>query len=161
MSIVDLHQAGEEDCDSLSVCGSADFTPSTNKKRITVLLSRLVLIDNGVALWNGLLHSKDYEGKRVVVVVVSFQSCQSLRQVGLLYNRRRHHLSPPPQFRHGTGGEGNIFSSPLHPGFLLRPTTRLSDTDLTSTYSVCTRRLFGGIGHRTQVFQSAVRYSNH
>ncbi|GFW63822.1 hypothetical protein TNCV_3744271 [Trichonephila clavipes] len=34
-------------------------------------------------------------------------------------------------------------------------------TDLTSTYSVCTRRVFGGIGHRTQAFRSAVRCSNH
>ncbi|GFU95384.1 hypothetical protein TNCV_5015931 [Trichonephila clavipes] len=28
-------------------------------------------------------------------------------------------------------------------------------TDLTSTYSVCTRRVYGGIGHRTQAFQTA------
>ncbi|GFT39294.1 uncharacterized protein TNCV_2422131 [Trichonephila clavipes] len=34
-------------------------------------------------------------------------------------------------------------------------------TDLTSTYSVCTRRVFGGIGHRTHVFRSGVRCSNH
>ncbi|GFU68915.1 hypothetical protein TNCV_4882421 [Trichonephila clavipes] len=34
-------------------------------------------------------------------------------------------------------------------------------TDLTSTYSVCTRRVFGGIGHRTQAFRSEVRCSNH
>ncbi|GFW06003.1 hypothetical protein TNCV_4477971 [Trichonephila clavipes] len=26
-------------------------------------------------------------------------------------------------------------------------------TDLTSTYSVCTRRVIGGIGHRTQAFR--------
>ncbi|GFW17772.1 hypothetical protein TNCV_1133721 [Trichonephila clavipes] len=30
-------------------------------------------------------------------------------------------------------------------------------TDLTSTYSVCTRRVFRGIGHRTQPFRSGVR----
>ncbi|GFW41141.1 hypothetical protein TNCV_841821 [Trichonephila clavipes] len=34
-------------------------------------------------------------------------------------------------------------------------------TDLTSTYSVCTQRVFGGIGHRTQAFRSGVRCSNH
>ncbi|GFW85509.1 hypothetical protein TNCV_145541 [Trichonephila clavipes] len=34
-------------------------------------------------------------------------------------------------------------------------------TDLTSTYPVCTRRVFGGIGHRTQAFRSGVRCSNH
>ncbi|GFV10513.1 hypothetical protein TNCV_3484301, partial [Trichonephila clavipes] len=34
-------------------------------------------------------------------------------------------------------------------------------TDLTSTSSVCTRRVFGGIGHRTQAFRSGVRCSNH
>ncbi|GFX98357.1 hypothetical protein TNCV_4001261 [Trichonephila clavipes] len=37
----------------------------------------------------------------------------------------------------------------------------LGPTDLTSTYSVCTRRVFGGIGHRTQAFRSGVRGSNH
>ncbi|GFS92823.1 hypothetical protein TNCV_1162131 [Trichonephila clavipes] len=34
-------------------------------------------------------------------------------------------------------------------------------TDLTSTYSVCTRRIFGGIWHRTKAFRSGVRCSNH
>ncbi|GFX46228.1 hypothetical protein TNCV_2298761 [Trichonephila clavipes] len=34
-------------------------------------------------------------------------------------------------------------------------------TDLTSMYSVCTRRVFGGIGHRAQAFRSGVRCSNH
>ncbi|GFX56740.1 hypothetical protein TNCV_494881 [Trichonephila clavipes] len=33
-------------------------------------------------------------------------------------------------------------------------------TDLTSTYSVCTRRVFVGIGHRTQAFRSEDRCSN-
>ncbi|GFY15287.1 retrovirus-related Pol polyprotein from transposon TNT 1-94 [Trichonephila clavipes] len=32
----------------------------------------------------------------------------------------------------------------------------LGPTDLTSTYSVCTRRVFGGIGHRTQALRSGV-----
>ncbi|GFT25642.1 hypothetical protein TNCV_1965521 [Trichonephila clavipes] len=30
-------------------------------------------------------------------------------------------------------------------------------TDLTNTYSVCTRRVFSGIGHRTQALRSEVR----
>ncbi|GFW01605.1 DDE_3 domain-containing protein [Trichonephila clavipes] len=52
-----------------------------------------------------------------VVVTMSFpkgrkECCQGLRQVGLHYDRFRHHLSPPPQFRHGTGGEGNILQPP-------------------------------------------------
>ncbi|GFW13812.1 hypothetical protein TNCV_1670281 [Trichonephila clavipes] len=34
-------------------------------------------------------------------------------------------------------------------------------TDLTSTYSVCSRRVNGGIGHRTQAYWSGVRCSNH
>ncbi|GFU66129.1 hypothetical protein TNCV_2858021 [Trichonephila clavipes] len=34
-------------------------------------------------------------------------------------------------------------------------------TDLMSTYSVCTRRVFDDIGHRTQAFRSGVRCSNH
>ncbi|GFW50598.1 hypothetical protein TNCV_2889001 [Trichonephila clavipes] len=49
-------------------------------------------------------------------------------------DRWQHHRSPPPQFRHGTEGEGNILRAPC---------TRNSahkifgPTDLTSTYSVC------------------------
>ncbi|GFW75072.1 uncharacterized protein TNCV_447771 [Trichonephila clavipes] len=63
------------------------------------------------------------------------ESCQCLRQVGLLYDRWRHHLSPPPQFRYGTGREGNILqpSAPAVKTF--------GPTDSTSTNSVCTRRL--------------------
>ncbi|GFS81823.1 hypothetical protein TNCV_1544561 [Trichonephila clavipes] len=34
-------------------------------------------------------------------------------------------------------------------------------TDLMSTYSLCTRGLFGGIGHRIHAFRSEVRCSNH
>ncbi|GFT99672.1 hypothetical protein TNCV_1140631 [Trichonephila clavipes] len=34
-------------------------------------------------------------------------------------------------------------------------------TDLMSTYSVCTQRVFGGIESRTQALRSAVRCSNH
>ncbi|GFT75684.1 hypothetical protein TNCV_319741 [Trichonephila clavipes] len=65
----------------------------------------------------------------------------------------RHHLSPSSQFKHGTEWEGNILQSSC---------TRVSahktfgPTDLTSTYSVYTRRVFGGIGHRTQAFRSGV-----
>ncbi|GFV90482.1 hypothetical protein TNCV_50571 [Trichonephila clavipes] len=36
----------------------------------------------------------------------------AIRQVGLLLDRWRHHLSPPSQVRRGTGGEGN--SNSLH-----------------------------------------------
>ncbi|GFT10080.1 hypothetical protein TNCV_1115221 [Trichonephila clavipes] len=34
-------------------------------------------------------------------------------------------------------------------------------TDLTSSYSVCTLRVFGGIGHRTQILRSGIRCSNY
>ncbi|GFU30771.1 uncharacterized protein TNCV_1444741 [Trichonephila clavipes] len=70
-------------------------------------------------------------------------------------------LSPPPQFRHDTEGKGNILqpSAPLVSAATVQKTFR--PTDLTSTYSVCTRRVFGGIGHRTQVFWYGVRCSNH
>ncbi|GFT32270.1 hypothetical protein TNCV_1035301 [Trichonephila clavipes] len=34
-------------------------------------------------------------------------------------------------------------------------------TDLTTTYSVCTRRVFGVIEHRTLAFRSGVQCSNH
>ncbi|GFT84376.1 hypothetical protein TNCV_1610081 [Trichonephila clavipes] len=35
---------------------------------------------------------------------------EPMRQV--IYVRWRHHRSPPPQFRHGTGGDGNILQPP-------------------------------------------------
>ncbi|GFW63249.1 hypothetical protein TNCV_3476651 [Trichonephila clavipes] len=73
------------------------------------------------------------------------------------YDKWRHHLSPPPQFCHGIGDEGNIFQSPA---LVIQPTS-FGPTDLTSKFSVCTPRVFGGIGHRTQAFRSGVRCSNH
>ncbi|GFV92722.1 hypothetical protein TNCV_1375721 [Trichonephila clavipes] len=75
-------------------------------------------------------------------------------------DRWRHHLPPPPQFCHETEGEGNIFlfSSPLYSSF--SPKT-FGPTDLTSTYSVCIRRVFGGLEHQIQAFRSGVRCSNH
>ncbi|GFV70495.1 uncharacterized protein TNCV_2868411 [Trichonephila clavipes] len=51
------------------------------------------------------------------------------------------------------------FSSPLHSYNSVHNT--FGPIVLMSTYSVCTRRVFGGIGHRTQAFQSGVRGSNH
>ncbi|GFY26664.1 uncharacterized protein TNCV_2879921 [Trichonephila clavipes] len=84
-----------------------------------------------------------------------------VRQAGLLYYRWRHHRSPPPLFRHGTGGEGNILQPPA---LLVSAETAhktFGPTDLTSTCSVCTRRVFGGIEHRTLAFPSGVRCSNH
>ncbi|GFX50709.1 hypothetical protein TNCV_2722951 [Trichonephila clavipes] len=70
------------------------------------------------------------------------------------YDRWQHHRSP--QFRHGTGGEGNILQSPA---LLVSAETAhktFGPTDLTSTYSVCTRRVFGDVRHRTQAFRSGV-----
>ncbi|GFT05086.1 uncharacterized protein TNCV_531361 [Trichonephila clavipes] len=72
---------------------------------------------------------------------------ESVRQVGILYDRWRHHRSPPPQFRHGTGGEGNIHQPPALVVSAVTAHKTFETTDLTSTYSVCTRRVFGGIGH--------------
>ncbi|GFX04118.1 hypothetical protein TNCV_3972671 [Trichonephila clavipes] len=101
----------------------------------------------------------------VVVVVVSFPkerkvSCQSLRQVGLLHDRWRHHRSPSPQFRHETEREGNIIQSSSALVVLAVTIDKtFGPTDLTSTYSVCTRRVFGGIGHRAQALRSGVQCS--
>ncbi|GFU70303.1 hypothetical protein TNCV_1327491 [Trichonephila clavipes] len=73
----------------------------------------------------------------------------------------RHHLSPPPQFRHETRGEGNI----LQPSALAVSAATAHKTfepaDLTSTYSVRTRRAVGGTWHRAQAIQSGGRCSNH
>ncbi|GFV53234.1 hypothetical protein TNCV_1065931 [Trichonephila clavipes] len=50
-----------------------------------------------------------------IQVTVRFSSEKFLRRD----DRWRHHLSPPPQFLHGTEGEGNILQSPA---FLTQPT---------------------------------------
>ncbi|PRD25414.1 UNVERIFIED_CONTAM: hypothetical protein NCL1_41002 [Trichonephila clavipes] len=78
---------------------------------------------------------------------------EPVRQVGLLYDRWRHHLSPPPQFRHGLGGEGNIFqpSAPVVSAAIAHKT--FGPSDLTSTYSVCTRR--GRIPWKNRSFKRA------
>ncbi|GFV55498.1 uncharacterized protein TNCV_3776841 [Trichonephila clavipes] len=100
----------------------------------------------------------------VVVVIVSYpkgrnKSCQSLRQVGLLYDIWRHHLSPPPQLRHGTGGEGNILQSPAPVVSAVSAHKTFGPTDIKSTFPGCTWRVFSGIGHRTQAFRSGVQCS--
>ncbi|GFX10053.1 hypothetical protein TNCV_4539241 [Trichonephila clavipes] len=104
---------------------------------------------------------------RVSYVVVFFpkgrnESCQSLRQGGLLHDRWQNHLSPSPQFRHGTAGEGIILQhpAPVVSAATTHKTTH-HPTNLRSTYSVSTRIIFDGIGHRTQVLWSAVRCSNY
>ncbi|GFU46892.1 uncharacterized protein TNCV_640431 [Trichonephila clavipes] len=84
-----------------------------------------------------------------------------VKPVGLLYDRWRHHISSPPQFRYGTGGEGNILQPPAPVVSAAIAHKTFGPTALMSTYSMCTRRVFGGIGHRTQAFQSEVRCSNH
>ncbi|GFV87994.1 hypothetical protein TNCV_3241441 [Trichonephila clavipes] len=83
-----------------------------------------------------------------IVVVVSFlkgknESCQSLGQVGLLHDRWRHHLSPPPYFRHGTEGEEIILQ---HPTPVVSATTAhktcvCGPTDLTYTEGIWWHRV--------------------
>ncbi|GFT43293.1 hypothetical protein TNCV_2521341 [Trichonephila clavipes] len=61
-------------------------------------------------------HSKiKKRNERTIVVVMSFpngkkENCQSLRQFGLLHDRWRHPLFPPPQFKHALEGR-KAFSS--------------------------------------------------
>ncbi|GFW91405.1 uncharacterized protein TNCV_3375711 [Trichonephila clavipes] len=73
---------------------------------------------------------------------------EPVRQVGLPYGRWRHHRSPPPQFRHGTGWERNILQPPAIVVSAVTAHKTFGPSDLTSTYSVCSRRVFGGIGHQ-------------
>ncbi|GFY27882.1 uncharacterized protein TNCV_243471 [Trichonephila clavipes] len=86
---------------------------------------------------------------------------EPVRQVELLYDRWRYHRSPPLQFMHETGGEGNILQLPALMVSDATAHKTFGPTDLSSTYSGCTRRVFGGIGHRTQAFRSGVQCSNH
>ncbi|GFX16824.1 transcription factor 12 [Trichonephila clavipes] len=65
---------------------------------------------------------------------------EPVKQVGLLYDRWRHRLSPPPQFRHGTGGEGNILQPPCTRGFRISavfPSILRFDRDDIVTTTVC------------------------
>ncbi|GFW80850.1 hypothetical protein TNCV_3779301 [Trichonephila clavipes] len=62
---------------------------------------------------------------------------KTLGEISQRNDRWRHHRSPPPQFRHGAEGEGNILQSPCT-GDSAHKTFK--PTDLTSTYFVCTRR---------------------
>ncbi|GFW04185.1 uncharacterized protein TNCV_2669501 [Trichonephila clavipes] len=74
---------------------------------------------------------------------------EPVKQVGLLNDRWRHHRSPPPQLRQGTGGDGNILHSPALVVSAVTTHKNFGPTELTSMYYMCTRRVFGGIGHRT------------
>ncbi|GFU45489.1 uncharacterized protein TNCV_3625881 [Trichonephila clavipes] len=64
---------------------------------------------------------------------------EPVRQVGLLYDKWKHHRSPAPQFKHRTGGEGNILQPPALVVSAATTHKTLRPTYLTSTYSVCTR----------------------
>ncbi|GFW55197.1 RNase H domain-containing protein [Trichonephila clavipes] len=59
---------------------------------------------------------------------------------------------------HGTEGEGNILQTPA---LAISADRTFGRPDLKSTYSWCTQRIFGGIGHRTEAFLSEVRCSNY
>ncbi|GFU21716.1 hypothetical protein TNCV_3123161 [Trichonephila clavipes] len=52
---------------------------------------------------------------------------------------------PPPQFSHGTEEEENFLQ---YPALVISAHKTSEPTDLMSTYSVCTRRVFGGIESR-------------
>ncbi|GFX44182.1 hypothetical protein TNCV_4119781 [Trichonephila clavipes] len=84
-------------------------------------------------------------------------SCESLIQVGLLHDRwcdtTNFHL-------HNLGLDwGGGKHSPAPSVFAATTHKTLRPTDLTSTCSVCTRKIFGCIGHRTHALQSGVRFS--
>ncbi|GFW20314.1 hypothetical protein TNCV_3457521 [Trichonephila clavipes] len=61
--------------------------------------------------------------------------------------------------KHGTGGAGNVLQPPASVVSAATAHTTFGPSDLTNTYFVCTRRVFGGIGHRSQALR--VRCSNH
>ncbi|GFY01575.1 hypothetical protein TNCV_2607591 [Trichonephila clavipes] len=53
--------------------------------------------------------------------------------------------------------EGSILQPPVPVVSAATAHKTFGPTDLTSMYCVCTRRVFGGIGHRTQAFRSWAR----
>ncbi|GFV35696.1 uncharacterized protein TNCV_1893061 [Trichonephila clavipes] len=68
---------------------------------------------------------------------------EPVKQVGLLYDRWRHHRSPSPQFMHGTGRQGNILQPPALVVSTASAHKTLEHPDLMSMCSVCIRRAFG------------------
>ncbi|GFW15242.1 hypothetical protein TNCV_173871 [Trichonephila clavipes] len=78
-----------------------------------------------------------------------------VRHSGLLYDRWRHHRSPTHNLR------GNILRSSALVVSFATARKSFGPTDLTRTYFMCARGVFGGIGHRTQAFRSGVRCSNY
>ncbi|GFT54034.1 uncharacterized protein TNCV_153921 [Trichonephila clavipes] len=107
------------------------------------------------------VHGQRKKNSSRIVVAVSFLKGRNEsreRQTGWtsFYDRWQHYLSPPPQFRHGTGGDGNILQTPAPVVSAATTHKTFGPTELTSTYSVCTLRVFGGIGHQTQAFQPGV-----
>ncbi|GFT10027.1 uncharacterized protein TNCV_1114801 [Trichonephila clavipes] len=88
---------------------------------------------------------------------LKYESCQSLSQVGLLYERWRHHLH-----NLGMEVEGNILQHSAPVVSVAISPSRLPDSHcfnnlVLSVYS----EVFDDIGHRTQAFRSGVRCSNH
>ncbi|GFV35457.1 hypothetical protein TNCV_3204891 [Trichonephila clavipes] len=68
--------------------------------------------------------------------------------------KQRHHQSPLPQFMPGTDGEGNILQLPALVVSAATAHKTFGPTDLKSTYSVCTRSVFGGIEPRPSGLES-------
>ncbi|GFT79045.1 hypothetical protein TNCV_3094211 [Trichonephila clavipes] len=85
-----------------------------------------------------------------IQVTVRFSSVKFLKGMNEYYQSLR-----------GTGEERNIL---LFQALVISAATThktFGPTYLTSTYSVCTRKVFDGIGHQTQAIWSGVRCSNH
>ncbi|GFU45138.1 uncharacterized protein TNCV_4235871 [Trichonephila clavipes] len=79
---------------------------------------------------------------------------EPVRQVGLLYDKWRHHLSSLTPFRLGTRGEGNILQPPALLVSAAIAHKAFGPTDLTSSYSVCIRKVFGSIERRPSGLES-------
>ncbi|GFV07034.1 transposable element Tcb2 transposase [Trichonephila clavipes] len=84
-------------------------------------------------------------------------SCHSLHDLEFaVQDLWRHHRSPTPQFRFGTAREGNILQ---HQSLMVSVATAhktFGPTVLTSEYSVCTWRVFGGIEPRPSGLESEI-----
>ncbi|GFW59623.1 hypothetical protein TNCV_2756321 [Trichonephila clavipes] len=145
--------------DALERCLATRLYPTGNTQQMRqMLIEEWALLPKKTV---GQFGAEYGETNSVVVDVVSFperrkEICESLRHVGLLHDRWRHHLSPPPQFRHGLEGQHSasvVSAATTHRTF--------GPNDLTSRYSMSTWRVSGGNGHQTQAHRSGVRCSDH
>ncbi|GFU66178.1 hypothetical protein TNCV_2858511 [Trichonephila clavipes] len=105
--------------------------------RILLLMSRITLLIliptydvRSFQIRKGILGGKEL--RKLAIKGRNEWLPEPVKQVGLLYDRWGHHRYTPPQFSHGTGGEGNFFQLPAFVVSAVTTHKIFGLTDLTS-----------------------------